>query len=43
MAVVSASSGAPLTKQRTLNNIVYNASDQTVYEAGRLNLIIFII
>ncbi|WP_243140734.1 DUF1659 domain-containing protein [Dehalobacter restrictus] len=34
MAVVSAPSGAPLTKQRTLNNIVYNASDQSVYDAA---------
>ncbi len=27
-------SGAPITKQRTLNNIVYNASGQAVYEAA---------
>ncbi|MCM1565906.1 MAG: DUF1659 domain-containing protein [Dehalobacter sp. 4CP] len=26
--------GAPITKQRTLNNIVYNASNQAVYEAA---------
>ena len=26
--------GAPITSQRTLNNIVYNASAQAVYEAA---------
>lgn len=26
--------GAPITKQRTLNNIDYNASEQAVYEAA---------
>jgi len=26
--------GAPITSQRTLNNIVYNASDQAVYDAA---------
>ncbi|MCG1024863.1 DUF1659 domain-containing protein [Dehalobacter sp.] len=27
-------SGSPITKQRTLNNIVYNASGQAVYDAA---------
>jgi len=27
-------SGAPLTRQRTINNIVYTASEQAVYEAA---------
>lgn len=26
--------GAPITSQRTLNNIVYNASNQAVYDAA---------
>ena len=26
--------GAPITSQRTLNSIVYNASDQAVYDAA---------
>jgi len=26
--------GAPITSQRTLNNIDYNASDQAVYDAA---------
>ena len=26
--------GSPITSQRTLNNIVYNASDQAVYDAA---------
>lgn len=26
--------GAPITRQRTLNNIVYNASEQAVYDAA---------
>lgn len=26
--------GAPLTRQRTLNNIEYNATDQAVFEAA---------